>query len=90
MFHPVWVKQDGIKYRGDKHFLIHDSDGLDPKFVNLDEPFNSGKQHTAICCKRMSSYSLMITATRNNDPCNSPAVYASRVGQVKSTDATKL
>ena len=37
VFHPTWVKQDGIKYKADNCFLIYGCDGLDPKFVKLDE-----------------------------------------------------
>ena len=37
VFHPVWVVRDGVKYKADNCFLINGSDGLDPKFVKLDE-----------------------------------------------------
>ena len=37
VFHPTWVKQDGIKYKADNCFLIYGCDGLDPKYVELDE-----------------------------------------------------
>ena len=37
VFHPVWAVRDEIKYKHYNCFLIHSTDGLDPKFVKLNE-----------------------------------------------------
>lgn len=37
VFRPVWVVRDGIKYKPDNCFLIGGTDGLDPKFLKLNE-----------------------------------------------------
>ena len=36
VFRPTWVRK-GVTYKANNCFLICDSDGLDPKFVKLDE-----------------------------------------------------
>ena len=37
VFHPTWVWKESITYKANNYFLICGSDGLDPKFVKLDE-----------------------------------------------------
>ena len=37
VFRPSWVRHNGVIYKTNNCFLIKDSDGLDPKFVKVEE-----------------------------------------------------
>ena len=37
VFRPSWVRHEGVLYKANNCFLIKDSDGLDPKFVTVEE-----------------------------------------------------
>lgn len=74
VFRPTWVKREGIVYKANNCFLICGSDGLDPKFVKLDEVLIIGGSllvFVARQCKLLyfdehfHSYAVEVTASRS-------------------------